>query len=72
MSRELENMEFESAVTAIIAALSETDDPSVKYLRCRIESLNLSELLKMDHEHEVTYELIEQCMKEVNEFYGYD
>lgn len=33
MSRSLEDFEFESVKTAVIAALSESDDPSSKYLK---------------------------------------
>lgn len=72
MSRSLEDFEFESVITAVIAALSESDDPSSKYLKHKINSLELPRLLKMEHEHEATDELIEKCLKEVNEFYGYD
>ena len=70
MDRELENMEFESAVTAIIAALSdEKESQDVEGLKNRIRSLNLDGLLNMQHEHEVSDELIIKCRKRVNEFY---
>ena len=69
MSRVLEESEFESAVTAIIAALSETDEASdVEHIKHRIAKLNLGKLLCMTHEHEITDELLERCMRRVKEY----
>ena len=70
MSRELENMEFESAVTAIIAALSDDKKrQNTEDLKKKIRSLSLDGLLHMQHEHDVSDELIIKCQNRVNEFY---
>ena len=70
MSRSLEKFECESVVTAAIAVMAESDNLDLTHIKNRIERLKLPGLLKMGHEHEVSDQLIEKCVKEVREFYG--